>query len=127
MRHRTSFSITDFAILLIFIGHCIQKKFLSFSRTFCDYQGDFFKIQRQFKDKLHYFRIPGVFSRTKVILKDFSRSVPTLGNRDNLGIISHIFSLKNIFCDPSLERSHRDGSDEGSQHMFSTQNKKNYL
>ena len=35
--------------------------FLSFSRTFCDYQGDFFKIQGQFKDKLHFFRIPGVF------------------------------------------------------------------
>ena len=35
--------------------------FLSFSRTFCDYQGDFFKIQGQFKGKLHFFRIPGVF------------------------------------------------------------------
>ena len=64
IRHRTSFSITDFAILLIFIEHCIQKNvsmFLSFSRTFCDYQGDFLKIQGQFKDKLHFFRIPGVF------------------------------------------------------------------
>ena len=38
-----------------------KKLFLSFSRTFCDYQGDFFKIQGQFKDKLHFFRIPGVF------------------------------------------------------------------
>ena len=40
-----------------------QKKelFLSFSRTFCDYQGHFFKIQGQFKDKLHFFRIPEVF------------------------------------------------------------------
>ena len=28
------------------------------------------------------------------------------GNRDNLGIISHIFPLKNIFCDPLLEPSH---------------------
>ena len=35
--------------------------FLSFSRTFSDYQGKFFKIQGQFKDKLHIFRIPGVF------------------------------------------------------------------
>ena len=65
--------------------------FLSFSRIFCDYQGDFFKNQGQFKDKLHFFRIPGdnsrtnctflefqEFSRTKVIFKDFSRSVRTL-------------------------------------------------
>ena len=35
--------------------------FLSFSRTFYDCQVDFFKIQGQFKDKLHFFRIPGVF------------------------------------------------------------------
>ena len=47
-------------------------------------------------------------------------------NRDNYGIIGHI-SIKNTFCDPSLEPSHRDGSNEGSQHMFSLRNKKNYL
>ena len=44
--------------------YCAQhpkKLFLSFSRTFCDYQGDFFKIQGQFQDKFHFFRIPGVF------------------------------------------------------------------
>ena len=46
--------------------------------------------------------------------------------RDNLGIIS-IFAQKNIFCDPSLELSRRDGSIEGSHHMFSLRNKKNYL
>ena len=38
-------------------------------------------------------------------------------NWDTLGIISHI-SLYKIFCDPPLEPSHRDGSNEGSQHMF---------
>ena len=38
------------------------------------------------------------------------------GNRDNLGIIT-IFH-KNIFCDPSLEPSHLDSSNEGSQHVF---------
>ena len=38
-----------------------KNLFLSFSRPFCDYQGDFFKIQGQFKDKMHFFRIPGVF------------------------------------------------------------------
>ena len=48
------------------------------------------------------------------------------GNRDNLGISSYISPL-NIFCDPSLEPSHRDGSNEGSQHMFSLRNKKNYV
>ena len=45
------------------------------------------------------------------------------GNRDNLWIISHICH-KNIFCDPPLEPSHRDGSKQGSQHMFSLRNKK---
>ena len=25
---------------------------------------------------------------------------------------------KNIFCDPLLEPSHREGSNEGSQHIF---------
>ena len=48
------------------------------------------------------------------------------GNKGNLGKISHI-SQKNLFCDPSLEPSHRDGSNDGSQHMFSLRNKKNYL
>ena len=47
-------------------------------------------------------------------------------NRDNLGTISHIF-YKILFCDPSLEPSHRDSSNEGSQYMFSLRNKKNYL
>ena len=42
------------------------------------------------------------------------------GNRDNLGIISNILH-KYTFCDPSL------GANEGSQHMFSLRNKKNYL
>ena len=41
-----------------------------------------------------------------------------MGYRDNLRIISHFFSIKNIFCDPSLELSWRDSSNEGSQHMF---------
>ena len=44
-------------------------------------------------------------------------------NRDNYTI----FVPKNISCDPSLEPSHPDGSNEGSQHMFSLRNKKNYL
>ena len=46
------------------------------------------------------------------------------GNWDNSGIIIHIFH-KNIFSDTSLETSRRDGSTEGSQHMFSLRNKKN--
>ena len=33
---------------------------------------------------------------------------------------------ENISCDPSSEPSHRDGSDEGSQHMVSMRNKKIY-
>ena len=42
-----------------------------------------------------------------------------------------MFLHKNIFCDPSLESknifcdpSRRDGSNEGSQHMFSLKKKK---
>ena len=42
--------------------------------------------------------------------------------RDNFLLILH----KNICCDPSSEPSQQDGSDEGSQHMVSTRNKKNY-
>ena len=51
-----------------------------------------------------------------------SRSVLQIrrGNKDNLGMI---FFVKNIHCDPSLEPSRRDGSNERSQRMFSSQNK----
>ena len=38
-----------------------------------------------------------------------------------------IFLHKNIFCDPSLEPSHPDGSNEGSQRKFLLRNKKNYI
>ena len=44
-------------------------------------------------------------------------------NKDNLGISIYA----SPFCDPSLEPSYRDSSNEGSQHMFSLRNKKNYL
>ena len=36
-----------------------------------------------------------------------------------------MFLYKSIFCDPSLEPSRRDSSNEGSQHMFTLRNKKN--
>ena len=42
--------------------------------------------------------------------------------RDNFLLILH----KNIWCDPSSGQSHQDGADEGSQHMVSVRNKKNY-
>ena len=57
---------------------------------------------------------------------DESAAVLRMGNRDTFGIIIHIFSRKHI-CDPSLEPSRRDGSNEGSQYMFSLRNKKNHL
>ena len=51
--------------------------------------------------------------------------------------VCHFIKLQNfdtvdikcfIICfDPSLEPSHRDGSNDGSQRMFSLRNKKNYL
>ena len=48
------------------------------------------------------------------------------GNWDSLVIIS-LISPQNKFCDPSLEPSCQDGSNEGSQHMFSLINMENYL
>ena len=52
------------------------------------------------------------------------------GKQDNSGIVMHVSSL-NLFCDPPLESSQRDGSNEGSQYMFSLRNKEklssNYL
>ena len=48
------------------------------------------------------------------------------GNRDSLVVIFLISPYINLFCDPSLEPSHRDGSNEGSQHRFSLKNKKKY-
>ena len=45
-----------------------------------------------------------------------------LRNKNLLSLLS-----KNICCDPSLEPSHRNGSNEGSQHMFLLRNLKNYL
>ena len=59
-------------------------------------------------------------------LKGLCSNPDKRGNRDNLGIIS-IFLHKNIFSDPSLEPSHSDSSNKGSQHMFSLKNKKNYI
>ena len=38
-----------------------------------------------------------------------------------------MYVYKNIFCDPSLEPSCQDGSNEGSQYVFSLRNKKKYL
>ena len=45
---------------------------------------------------------------------------------DTLGKISHSLH-QNIFCDPSLEPSHQDSSNEGSQCMFLWRNEKNHL
>ena len=47
-------------------------------------------------------------------------------NRDNIGIIFLSF-FRHIYCDPSLEPSQRDGSNEGSHCMFLLGNKKDYL
>ena len=42
------------------------------------------------------------------------------------GIEDIFFFIENICCDLSLELSHRDGSNEGSQNMFIWRNMKNY-
>ena len=44
------------------------------------------------------------------------------GERDILEIIFLLIQRKHI-CDPSLEPSRQDGSNEGSQHMYSWKNK----
>ena len=41
-----------------------------------------------------------------------------LDKREYLMIIFFLFLIETIYCDPSSEPSGRDGSDEGSQHMF---------
>ena len=48
------------------------------------------------------------------------------GMRYNLGIIFLLLHRK-IHCDPSLEPSRGDGSNERSQCLFSLRNKKNYF
>ena len=48
-------------------------------------------------------------------------------NKDNLEISITILLHKNIFCDSPLEPFHCDGSNEGSQHMFSFRNKKHHF
>ena len=37
------------------------------------------------------------------------------------------YLLIKIFCDPPLQPSFQDGSNEGSQHIVLLRNKKNYL
>ena len=49
------------------------------------------------------------------------------GNRDNLAIIFLILTIEAQVVTPSLELSYQDGSNEGSQHMFSLKTKKNNL
>ena len=41
-------------------------------------------------------------------------------------MIIFLFLIETICCDPSSEPSRRDGSDEGSQHMFLCRINKNY-
>ena len=40
--------------------------------------------------------------------------------------IIFLFINENICCDPSLEPSQRDGSNDVSQHMFKRRNMENY-
>ena len=47
-------------------------------------------------------------------------------NANNSKIIFFLFLNENICCDPSLEPSHRDSSNEGSQNMFLWRNMANY-
>ena len=42
-------------------------------------------------------------------------------------VLLFIFPNENIYCDPSLEPSHRDSSNEGSQHVFIEKSRKNFF
>ena len=48
------------------------------------------------------------------------------GDVDDNSKIIFLFLQENIHCDPSLEPSRRDGSNEESQCMFVWSNKENY-
>ena len=69
----------------------------------------------------------GLLEADVLMLNEHTMSVLQIsrGKKDTLGIIFHTIPLKRC-RDPLLEQSHQDGSNEGSQHMFSLRNK-NYL
>ena len=87
--------------------------------------------ERICSSKVNHFRKDFLFQRRKQkvdsLCKIFEkpRNLPVLqinrGIRDHYGIIIHIFFIKTYFV------THRDGSNEGSQHMFSLRSMKNYL
>ena len=64
--------------------------------------------------RMQYMQLQQIFNQMK------------LDKRDNLGIIFHI-ALWNVYCDPWLEPSRRDGFNEESQHTFSLRNKIKYI
>ena len=55
-------------------------------------------------------------------IRSFTRAPDKRLLRDNF----FLFLIETICCDPSSGPSHRDGSDEGSQHMFISRTNKNY-
>ena len=67
-----------------------------------------------------YFRLVAHKAACHNLSKAFLKSM-------NLILKLAIFLHKNIFCDPSLEPSRQDGSNEGSQHMLFLRKKQNYL
>ena len=61
--------------------------------------------------------------------QDMSDKIRALDKREFLIIIEgyfFLFLIESICCDPSSEPSHRDGSDEGSQHIFLCRINKTY-
>ena len=57
------------------------------------------------------------FRSSSVIRQDFSELQIRGGYEDNSKIIS-LFINENLCCDPSLELSRQDSSNDGSQHRF---------
>ena len=62
-------------------------------------------------------KVPGILSIHAPTLSLKTRAPDKRNTEDDSKII-FLFLNKNIICDPSLEPSQRDGSNDGSQNMF---------
>ena len=69
----------------------------------------------------------GSTPKEKNLLLEERISAPDQGSQVQFRDYFPYFLHKNISCDPSLESSRRDDSNEGSQDRNSVRNKRNYL
>ena len=67
-----------------------------------------------FDEKIHYEQLAGSAMICNVALTELQ----IRGSTEDNSKIMFLFLNKNISCDPSLEPSQRDGSDDGSQNIL---------